>query len=130
MTVAVEMKVKGPLFDGSAERILENAIEHGVDELAQHGLDLVQSRLGQVLRHPTGRYQSRVVVDRAAGSDAFVITDGGVVYGPWLEGESGRNTRSRFKGYQTFRRTREALERQAAEIAGPVILRDAQKLNG
>lgn len=130
MTVTTELHVKGPLFDGSAERIIEQAIEHGVDELAQHGLDLVQARLGQVLRHPTGRYQSRVTTERAQGSDAFVITDGGVVYGPWLEGESGRNKKSRFKGYQTFRRTREALQRQASEIAGPVILREAQKLNG
>jgi hypothetical protein len=123
------MTTKGPLFDGSAEQIIDNAVLHGQDAIAQEAVDLVHGRLGQVLRHPTGRYASRVVVDRSM-PDRPVITDGGIVYGPWLEGTASRNTRSRFKGYQTFRRTTEDLQNRAATIAGPVILHDVQALNG
>lgn len=118
--------VTGPLFDGTADQVLTAAIEAGSVELAQAGVDAVHSRLRSVLRRPTGRYESRVVADLSTPTNPR-ITDGGIVYGPWLEGTSGRNTRSRFRGYQTFRLVAQDLEGKAAAIAGPVIVDRAVK---
>lgn len=114
----------GPLFDGTATKVIAGAVEAGAAELAQAGVDLVHSRLRSVLRRPTGRYQSRVVADLSTPTNPR-ITDGGIVYGPWLEGTSGRNDRSRFKGYRTFRIVAQDLEDKAAAIAGPVIVERA-----
>ena len=118
LTATVE--ATGPLFDGSASQIVDNAVEAGRDAVAQEGVDMVRARLGSVLRHPTGRYESRIVVDRAV-EDRPVITDGGIVYGPWLEGTSGRNDRSRFKGYRTFRIVAQELEQAAAAVAESAV---------
>ena len=118
--------VTGPLFDGTADQVLSAAIEAGAVELAQAGVDAVHSRLRSVLRRPTGRYESRVVADLSTPTNPR-ITDGGIVYGPWLEGTSGRNTRSRFRGYRTFRLVAQDLEGKAAAIAGPVIVDRAVK---
>lgn len=118
--------VTGPLFDGTADQVLTAAIEAGSVELAQAGVDAVHSRLRSVLRRPTGRYESRVVADLSTPTNPR-ITDGGIVYGPWLEGTSGRNTRSRFRGYRTFRLVAQDLEGKAAAIAGPVIVDRAVK---
>ncbi len=118
--------VTGPLFDGTADQVLTAAIEAGSVELAQAGVDAVHSRLRSVLRRPTGRYESRVVADVSTPTNPR-ITDGGIVYWPWLEGTSGRNDRSRFKGYRTFRIVAQELEGKAAAIAGPVIVDRAVK---
>ena len=53
--------------------------------------------------------------------------DDGTSLGPWLEGIASRNTRSRFKGYRTFRLVAAELEDKAAAIAGPVIIEHAVK---
>jgi hypothetical protein len=45
------------------------------------------------------------------------LHDSGVVYGPWLEGVGRRNKVSRFKGYSSFRKSLQDLEKMgAAEI--------------
>lgn len=126
----VHVTYKGPLFDGDPSRVVEQGLQEALDVLAGKALDLVRARLGQVLKHPTGRYRSKVMVDRARSTSSLVVTDGGVVYGPWLEGTSGRNQRSRFKGYRTFRQTTDDLRRAAAPTAEPVIARHVEKLNG
>jgi hypothetical protein len=46
-----------------------------------------------------------------------LINDGGIVYGPWLEGASKRNSSTRFKGYHQFRRTRTRLRKLYGEVA-------------
>jgi hypothetical protein len=107
-------EAKGPLFDGRLERAIDKGLQDGLEDVAQRGVDLVRQRLHGVLRHPTGHYESRVQTERA-GAD-LAVTDGGIVYGPWLEGVSERNRTTRFKGYATFRRTTGELDRQAGSI--------------
>jgi hypothetical protein len=121
MSLNVEVTVTGPLVDGRLERGIAQGLEDGLDEVAQTGVDLVRFRLHGVLQHPTGHYESRVQVERA-GSDR-AVTDGGIVYGPWLEGVSERNRTTRFKGYATFRRTVGELDRQAGPIVEHAIER-------
>jgi hypothetical protein len=115
----IQFSATGPLFDGRLAHAIATGLEDGLDAIAQRGVDLVRIRLHGVLRHPTGRYESRVQTERA-GSDR-AVTDGGIVYGPWLEGVSTRNRTTRFKGYATFRRTTAELDRQAGPIAGRAI---------
>lgn len=127
-SITATMTVRGPLFDpGVAERVFDNAAEAGADAVAQAGVDMVRARLGQVLRRPTGRYSSRVVADVSI-ADRPVITDGGIVYGPWLEGTASRNTRSRFKGYRTFRLVAQELDGKAGELAEPAVLKAVDEL--
>lgn len=115
----IDVTTSGPLFDGRLEQGIARGLDEGLDEVAQHGVDLVRARLHGVLQHPTGRYESRIQVDRALGDRS--VTDGGIVYGPWLEGVSQRNRSTRFKGYATFRRTTAELDAQAGPIVDRAI---------
>lgn len=119
----------GPLFDGTAEQLIANGIEDAVDAVAQAGVDAVRARLGSVLRHPTGRASSRVVADVSV-PDRASVSFGGLVYGPWLEGTSRRNDRSRFKGYRTFRIVAQELEGRAGELAEAALAPHVERLNG
>lgn len=76
---------------------------------------------------PTG-YASRSVRTRAM-SDHHVVTDSGIVYGPWLEGVGSRNQTTRFKGYAIFRRTTASMQREAVSWAQPIIDRMVKELN-
>lgn len=109
---------KGPLFNATAKSETHTmclAIEDGVGREAKA---LVLQRLGAVLKNPTGFYESQIEVDRF--SDESVVTDQGVVYGPWLEGIGSRNKDTRFKGYQTFRRVSQMLAARAGHTANIV----------
>ncbi|MGW1463843.1 hypothetical protein ACWCPT_05745 [Streptomyces sp. NPDC002308] len=113
----------GPLRDGRFQRAAtqySNDIGYAV---ALHGERLIQQRLRQVLRHPTGYYQSRIDISRARGGQ-YVVTDGGVIYGPWLEGTGSRNYPvTRFHGYSTFRRVKPIVDRDAARIGRELLER-------
>lgn len=100
-------------FDLSGADVLA-AVPDMEEAVAQEGLDRVQARLGHVLRHPTGRYRSSIAIkDRAIRSTS--------VYHGWLEGVSSRNTRSRFKGYTTFRKVAQQLQDDVGSIAQPIM---------
>lgn len=108
----VVVNTAGPIFAGTASPMVTRYTQAGVQELADWADGEVHRVLGQVLRNPTGYYESQVTVNRVSG-DNIAITDGGVVYGPWLEGISSRNAATRFKGYATFRRVAERVEKRA-----------------
>lgn len=119
MGLDFDFKISGPIADGRMEQAIVVGLAEAEDQIAQQGVNDVRRILHGVLRHPTGRYESRVHTERA-GSDR-VITDGDIVYGPWLEGVSTRNRTTRFKGYATFRRAAALLNQQAGPIAERVI---------
>ena len=117
--IRVEVITKGPFFDGGMQRSVERGVDEASEKVAQAGVNMVKSALDNVLVNPTGRYQSQIQTDRSV--TGVVVTDGGSVYGPWLEGVSSRNTSSRFKGYATFRKTTPKLEVASSGIADPII---------
>jgi hypothetical protein len=119
MSLRLDVEISGPLVDGRLEHAIVVGLDDALDKTAQRGVDLVRFRLQGVLRHPTGHYESMIQTERA-GADRMV-TDGGIIYGPWLEGVSERNRTTRFKGYATFRRTVGELDRQAGPIADRAI---------
>lgn len=122
----VRVRRDGPAFNGRAERVARQLVQATEDELADSGVNLVLAQLGRVLQHPTGYYESQIRTDRQGG-DA-VVTDGGVIYGPWLEGVGSRNRTTRFKGYFTFRRVSQRIDRQAQHIAQRVLPKYLQRM--
>lgn len=113
--MGVNVRKKGAVADGSAGKKVAGIVEELGEDIGQKVHNAVKLRLGQVLVNPTGYYESRVTTDVSSGS--VVISDGGVVYGPWLEGTGSRNGRSRFKGYATFRKVSQEIEKQAGNEA-------------
>jgi hypothetical protein len=141
VTVKVGYEATGPLSDGSAQRWLKDATRAAVQELATAG----HGRLLQTLRpRPAGVYLSvqearpgsastgnyrRNISTTITGLNA-VITDGGVVYGSWLEGVSSRNTTTRFKGYASFRRVGQWVEKQQMRVLRAHIGRFVRRASG
>lgn len=92
----------GALLEGKGPKVVQAMLDDASEAVAQAVYEDVKEVLRSVLKHPTGYFESRVVTD--ISSDGAKVTDGGVIYGPWLEGTSSRNGQTRFKGYQTFRK--------------------------
>ena len=130
-TVRVNIKVqqKGLIFQKSKTKAAANRMVIAANEaLAQEGVNRVKARLKNVLKNPTGYYESRIAIERRATYRG--ITDSGVPYGGWLEGIDSRNATSRFKGYHTFRIVQESMKRDKERIAQPVVDRFVAELNG
>jgi hypothetical protein len=115
------------LFDGTSLRVVAQMMEEIDDELADKALDLVQDQFHQNFQHPTGYYESQVIV-KQQGHNTKLITDQGIVYGPWLEGTGSRNRTTAFKGYNDSRKAVQQLNAQATRITQAVVTRYLGKL--
>src|ERR1044071_7128730 len=117
----------GPLFDGTAERLAGAMCEDIEQVTVDTGEAMVRAELPRVLQNSTGRYQSAITTEpTGAGTD---VTDGGIVYGPWLEGTGSRNApRTRFRGYATFRRVTQALGVRTPAITEPIVERYTKEM--
>lgn len=113
--IRIDTDTHGPIFDGRASLAARDFVHDSQREIAERGADMIQTELDGVLRHQTGRYRRSIHVQHSFGADA--VTDGGIVYGPWLEGVGSRNQTTRFKGYATFRRVVQRLERESGNVA-------------
>jgi hypothetical protein len=112
--------VHGPMFNGRLERIVKDFCNDWEREYAPKVEDAVQTRLASVLKHPTGNYQRHIRV-RADG-DGQQVDDDNIIYGPWLEGTGSRNfPKTRFKGYATFRRVAQEMDRRARPDANAML---------
>lgn len=118
-------EISGPFFQNPGG-IVDAAIREAEMAVAREAEEMVQDRLRVVLRHPTGRYQRRIRVAETGG--VVRVDDSNTIYGPWLEGTSRMNERTRFKGYATFRHVSQQVERQAQTIAERVIDRYVRRL--
>ncbi|MFD6035724.1 hypothetical protein ACFWHF_14455 [Streptomyces griseoincarnatus] len=116
MAPNVDVRMTGPMFDGRARAAARAYTRVASRELAREAEKRIRATLHQVLRHPTGYYESQIRVEQQ-GELRSIVTDGGVIYGPWLEGTGSRNRTTRFKGYRTFRRVRAQMEREAGPLA-------------
>ena len=101
--MGVTVNVSGPFFDGRLGRETSVFIEEAKEQVASQALADVQLVLDRMIKHPTPYYETQVRMERQA--DDRVVTDAGVIYGPWLEGTSGRNATTRFKGYSADRKS-------------------------
>ena len=112
----VKISTQGSLFRPNAPQIVRSEMTDYQKRIGLAGQRIIRQRLGHVLKHPTGHYESRIdyrVVTRNVGGSLTELHDSGVIYGPWLEGVSSRNHQTRFKGYATFRKSLQDLERMS-----------------
>lgn len=121
VTASYDVKVSGPLFDGSIHAHMRKALRSIEDEVGDMAVEVVRKNLDGSLRNPTGYYRSRVRKERQ--SDDVVVTDSNVIYGPWLEGVSSRNQTTSFKGYQSFERAVAEVERRVPEVVEDALQR-------
>lgn len=113
------VKTTGPIFDGRARAAVDDFLDAAEVEVADEGANDIRQQLGSVLKNPTGFYESQIQTERQRNDT--MVTDGGVIYGPWLEGTSSRNQTTRFKGYRTFRLIAQRLQGKADDIAGRIL---------
>ena len=122
------VKMTGPVFDGRARKTMGKLVDDATQVVADEGETEIQQRLGVVLRNPTGFYSSQIKSKRLT-SERSQVTDSDVVYGPWLEGTSSRNSSTRFKGYATFRKISQKLQRNVVRITRPVVKKRVREMN-
>ena len=123
-----DLVATGPMFDGRAILALDRMSGDMTEVVADQGVTDVVQVLGSVLKNPTGFYQSRIQTEKKK-RDLALVTDGGVVYGPWLAGVGSRNRTSTFKGYTHWRRTAQQLQRNVKRITQPVVTRRVGQMN-
>lgn len=118
-------EVSGPIFHADAAvEIMLNGISRSIaDELRTRWLINLDSSI-RVNRHV---YTSNVVAQR--DPDGWRVTDGGVIYGPWLEGTGSRNRTTRFKGYASLRRAAQDMEGRADIIAEHNVAQFCAEMN-
>ena len=111
--------VHGPIFDGRAAGAVRDFCDDFENRYGDKVEQMVHERLHQVLRHPTGNYESHIQAVRSG--DGVEVNDSNSVYGPWLEGVGSRNRTTRFKGYFTFRLVGQKADREAKPYAEAMI---------
>ena len=139
--MTTRITISGPLLKGKPNAIVRQHMGRAIRELVDLGI----GRLAQTLRpRPAGVYLSasqagpgrastgnyrRHLSSTTKDLNAF-ITDGGVIYGPWLEGVGSRNKVTRFKGYASFRRTAGWMRKQAPGVVKRHVGRLVRALGG
>lgn len=118
----------GPVFDGRAHELVHQGMHDILDAVAEKGVDLIEAWLGTHLQHTTGFYPAHIHWNRQV--DSRIIEDGGIIFGPWLEGTGSRNQTTRFKGYWTWRVTTQTLSREEVpRIADEIMTRIVAEIN-
>jgi hypothetical protein len=113
---------KGPLTNGQAVRAADDYVQDVPKVVARTGARYWVALLMQFIRVPTPYYWTTI---RAMPAGAgWVVRDGNVVYGPWLEGEGSRNRgRPGFPGYRARRKATQRLDGEAGTIAYDLLNR-------
>jgi hypothetical protein len=123
----VVVSLSGAWVTGRAWSMIGQMIDEMVDVLAFQGFADVRQNLDASIQFPTPYYETQVTVQD--DPDGKVVHDRGIVYGPWLEGVSERNRRTRFKGYHSFRKAADELRRKAVRYCEPVAAKWVGKIN-
>ena len=138
MAMTTKVELTGPLFENPIP------VLNKVSKIfMQHLVELGEQRLDETLRpRPSGVYLSvsearvpstgnyrRNVSGKVTQNLEGIITDGNVIYGPWLEGISSRNQSTRFKGYASFRKTSQWLNKQIPKEADKFMKEIARRMN-
>lgn len=111
----------GPIFDGRAAiyiREFESAVTREAAEAGRDWIRIAAMGMDKSGRGSTGAAAAGVLLNPIPGGwRIFGAMVKGQVWWPWLEGDSKRNTSTKFKGYHTFRATKFKLQRSIPAIA-------------
>tara|TARA_Y100000310_G_scaffold333764_2_gene411985 strand:+ start:50 stop:484 length:435 start_codon:yes stop_codon:yes gene_type:complete len=139
--IRVTSKFTGPLSRGMNQSMVRREVNGMIRDVVEAGVE----RLNETLRpRPTGVFLTVEQAGREKASTGHYrsnlsprfgnlharIDDNDVIYGPWLEGTSRRNQTTRFKGYASFRRTRDWLDKRTLAIIRPRVARLVRRLGG
>lgn len=116
----------GGVLRGRPETVVEEALAYALTQAGQAAIEHVHRILDQRIVHPTPYYETQITLDHPPGQ--VRIHDRGVSYGPWLEGVSSQNARSRFKGYHQFRDTEAWIAPQLQDFADAAVARYVARL--
>jgi hypothetical protein len=131
--VTVYADVKGPIADGAASDALDEWAQNTAKVLGDEGVRMLREWKFKGTGHGQvrGGFKSNLKVVQK-GPEARIpgpmIT--GVVWAPWLEGNSKRNSSTRFKGYGLFRKTAARLRKQAPDVAQRELDKIMPRLGG
>lgn len=116
--INVDVKTRGPLFDGRTRAAVNQAAGDAAWELAKLGRGLLGVQFIRVFKHPTGAYESTVEAVRVSKDVSEVTDRGRKVYNHWLEGTGSRNYPvTRFRGYRSFEIVTRQLQSRATAVA-------------
>lgn len=139
MSEGVKITIRGPALTPNKR---ENIITEGAHGLVRTLVELGAARLNTVLSpRPQGVYLSVAEARKGQASTGNyrrhlnsiveglngILSDGGVIYGPWLE--TGRSS-TRFKGYASFRKTKDYLNKQRGTMGKKAAALIIRKLRG
>lgn len=129
---AVDIDTSGMIFDGRAERVLDDFTDEAVWAITKVGRGDLGVHFITHFKHPTGYYESQVeAVKGAFHTFTSHIHDGSVIYSHWLEGSGSRNFPvTSFKGYWSFKSVALALQAKAVPIAESVLPPFLARING
>jgi hypothetical protein len=128
--MSIEITFRGPLFDGRAERAIEDACDEARDDIASYAEERVLMLTSGRFKTRTPYYETRVTTTRVS-SEVSMVHDQGVVYGPWLEGVGTRNRpRPGFPGYHFWRDAKQAVIARGPQIADIAVRRHLPEMGG
>ena len=124
----LKVKISGPFLTGAPEAVVDNTLRRTIAEMVAEGEIDVSEQLYPGHGLVTGHYR-RSIHGEVLNSRNGTVHDSKVIYGPWLEGVTSRNQRTRFKGYAMFRNAFQRLERKAQGILNKHVGRAMKDLN-
>lgn len=115
------MPVSGPFFSPNIDGVADAYVKKIERKIADEARRRVTDYMRKFFKHPTPYYWLHTLAKPRA--DYHVVTDGGIVYGPWLAGTGSRNRTTRFKGYKHWRLTVQEMNqpRVQAYFVDPVM---------
>ena len=124
--LSYSVKIEGPLFDRRGKRQIQRESFEAIEELLYIGENFLMKRLrpqpaGAYISlgeggTSTGNYRRNISSESDQLRMLGEIHDGGVKYGPWLEGVSNRNRATRFKGYHSFQLASQLVQKEGKEV--------------
>ncbi len=138
---AIHISSEGAVFSDRAPAIVQEEGAAATRELIEMGIvhldEMLRPRPAGVYlsveeaqkgHASTGNYRRNVHPEFASLNGR--ISDGNVVYGPWLEGTGSRNDVTRFKGYASFRKTFDWLEKLTPAVLRAHLDAAIARING
>jgi hypothetical protein len=110
--------------------VIRKFFEDAKQLVAKNGEEQVRLRVGRRAKHPTGSFAGAVHTKDFKKGRTIQADYPQILYGPWLEGTSTRNTSTRFRGYSMFRLTRTWLRRNYMALIQDLLRGAVAELNG
>lgn len=129
--MAATVEFSGPYFDARYDQACDQLNHDLEDAVAQQALADWHRNLDTSLRFPTGFYESHLAVQSSpSGGGGTSVTDQGVIYGHWLEGDGSRNSpKTRFPGYWSARRATAQVQAKVQDLSRHPVDRFTEKVN-